>query len=129
MTLQFNEMIPARRYLLAYDARYLPTWRAEGNTGVFSGQARSEKQFVCFDRFVRIEGRHNCEFGDHNPPTDSFTSNTRGYNPASTIALAEARPEGPAPISVSNGCSRSTYDGNCLQRIVHVGTRACGGGG
>ena len=98
MTLQFNEMVPFGMNFLAYEDRYSPTWTAEGNVGAFGGHGKSEKQFVCFDRFVRIDGRQSLDLGDQSPPIASVASNTRGDNPASSIACVEARPAGPAPI-------------------------------
>src|SRR5437762_9367616 len=97
VTLQFNEMVPLGMNSFANEAKYLPTWTAGGNVGAFGGHGKSEKQFVCFDRFVRIDGRQSLDSGDQSPPIASVASNTRGDNPASSIAFVEASPAGPAP--------------------------------
>src|SRR5579871_1405900 len=99
VTLQLNDNVPSERYRSTKEDKYSPTCVAVGKTGVPSGHGKPEKQFVCFDKFVRMVGRQSPCLGTHNPPTVSVASNTRGNNPTSSIALADARPDGPPPLN------------------------------
>src|SRR5579859_607941 len=102
VTLHPNDSIPRSRKRSLYAAKYSPTCVATGNEGVSFGHAKSEKQEVCLERFVRIDGRHRFASVDHNPPTDLCDSKTRGERPASKAAFADARPDGPAFLHASS---------------------------